>query len=183
MTSKQANALHTRNRLITAAINTIGSQGIAALTLDTVAKEAGVSKGGLLHHFSSKEALLEAILRQLFADFEERVQQHYHNESPTPGRWLRAYVRATFDDAPLPLEVAAMLLGAITENRALLRLIQDDFVHWQQRLLSDGIHKARASIIRQAADAYWTERLLGVAPEHQADRLEVMNELLQLAEG
>lgn len=178
--SKQEQALETRQRLLTAAITTMQEHGIAALTLDAVAKEARISKGGLLHHFASKTALIEAILRHLFADFESRVQAYYDAEPDQPGRWLRAYVRATYDDTPLPLEVASMLMSAMSENRALLTLIQSDFEQWQRRLVDDGLATARATVIRQAADAYWTERLLGVAPERQADRLQVRDELLRL---
>lgn len=180
--SKQVQAVATRGRLLSAALTTLRDHGLAALTLDAVAREAGVSKGGLLHHFASKEALIEAILRQLLADFEARVHAYYAAEPPHSGRWLRAYIRATYDEAPLPLEIATMLMSAMNENYALLTLIQSDFVQWQQRLLNDGVPKARATIVRQAADAYWTERLLGVASEQQADRFEVMQELLQLTE-
>jgi AcrR family transcriptional regulator len=97
--SKQEQALETRQRLLTAAITTMQEHGIAALTLDAVAKEARISKGGLLHHFASKTALIEAILRHLFADFESRVQAYYDAEPDQPGRWLRAYVRATYHAA------------------------------------------------------------------------------------
>ena len=37
-------------------------KGVAKLTLEAVAKEAGVSKGGLLYHFSNKEALIEGMI-------------------------------------------------------------------------------------------------------------------------
>jgi AcrR family transcriptional regulator len=147
-----------------------------------VAKEAGVSKGGLLHHFRSKDALVETMLRRLFADFEACVQSYADQEAPTPGRWLRAYVRATFDDEPPPLEVIAVLLSGMLENDALLTLVRDDWRHWQERLLNDGVPAARAQVIRQAADAYWLERLMDVAPTDAAARAALMTELLKLAE-
>lgn len=178
--TKQEQAVETRRRLLAAAITTMRDHGISGLTLDAVAREAGVSKGGLLHHFASKDVMVEAILRHLFADFEARVHTYYAAEPQQPGRWLRAYVRATYDESPVPLELAAMLMRAMNENRTLLTLIQTDFVEWQQRLFNDGVPKARAMIIRQAADAYWTDRMLGVPTDQHIDRLDVMNELLQL---
>lgn len=178
--SKQEQAVETRRRLLAAAITTVRDHGISALTLDAVAREAGVSKGGLLHHFTSKDFLVEAILRHLFADFEARVRAYHEAEPEQPGRWLRAYIRATYDESPVPLELAAVLMSAMNENRALLTLIQTDFAEWQQRLFNDGVPKARATVVRQAADAYWTERLLGVTADQRTERLEVMSELLQL---
>ncbi|MDO8275460.1 MAG: TetR/AcrR family transcriptional regulator, partial [Serpentinimonas sp.] len=44
----------TRNALLEATNTVILRDGIAHLTLEAVAKEAGVSKGGLLYHFPSK---------------------------------------------------------------------------------------------------------------------------------
>src|SRR2546427_12569634 len=40
-------------------------EGERAATLDAVAKRAGVSKGGLLYHFPSKEAMISVLLERL----------------------------------------------------------------------------------------------------------------------
>ncbi|MFM7780846.1 MAG: helix-turn-helix domain-containing protein, partial [Alphaproteobacteria bacterium] len=52
-------------RILDAAENLIIARGVGAMTLEAVAREARVSKGGLLYHFASKEALLEALLGRL----------------------------------------------------------------------------------------------------------------------
>ena len=44
-------ATDTRRRLLDAATAVVRRDGARALTLDAVAAEAGVSKGGLLYHF------------------------------------------------------------------------------------------------------------------------------------
>ncbi|RSN09959.1 TetR/AcrR family transcriptional regulator [Streptomyces sp. WAC 05977] len=50
-------------------------QGPGGVTLEAVAAHAGVSKGGLLYHFGSKEALVEGLMERLAtlseADLEE----------------------------------------------------------------------------------------------------------------
>lgn len=180
-TVRKQKAVETRERLLQAAISALQRQGVHALTLDAVAREAHVSKGGLLHHFPSKDALSEAVLRQLFGDFETRVNVYYETEPPAPGRWLRAYVRATYEEDSLPLELVTLLLVAVAENRDLLRLIQADTERWQQRLANDGIPAARATVVRQAADAYWTERLIEPAYGDKTVRQAVMEDLLQLS--
>ncbi|WP_215144242.1 TetR/AcrR family transcriptional regulator [Exiguobacterium qingdaonense] len=55
----------TKQKLLDAATDIIMNQGIHHLTLDEVAKVAGISKGGLLYHYASKEALLTAIVERL----------------------------------------------------------------------------------------------------------------------
>jgi AcrR family transcriptional regulator len=51
-----------QNTLLDAAEAVVMRQGIANLTLDAVAAEAGMSKGGLLHHFPTKDRLVEALV-------------------------------------------------------------------------------------------------------------------------
>jgi len=73
---------------------------VARLTLDAVAREAGLSKGGLLYHFPSKNALIAGMTATLLEDFEGEVRRRSGADDEEPGRWLRAYVLATADDEP-----------------------------------------------------------------------------------
>ena len=59
-----------RAELLDAAIAVIRRDGARALTLDAVAAEAGVSKGGVLYHFASKRALIDGLLERWLDDFE-----------------------------------------------------------------------------------------------------------------
>jgi AcrR family transcriptional regulator len=55
----------TRDRLLDAFESLVVDAGTRGATLDAVAAEAGVSKGGLLYHFPSKEALVDAMVERL----------------------------------------------------------------------------------------------------------------------
>lgn len=59
-----------RKLVLLAAIDIMRELGGEQLTLDLVAKKAGVSKGGLLYHFPSKEALVLAAVGALTDSFE-----------------------------------------------------------------------------------------------------------------
>ena len=48
----------TREKLLQSASQVVVEKGVDALTLAAVAKQAGVSKGGLLYHFPNKNALI-----------------------------------------------------------------------------------------------------------------------------
>ena len=54
-----------RDELLDAAEEVLCDQGSAALTLAAVADRAGVSKGGLLYHYGSKEALIKGMVERL----------------------------------------------------------------------------------------------------------------------
>lgn len=55
----------TRDRLLDAFQELLIDHGERAATLDAVAHRAGVSKGGLLYHFGSKEALIAGLIDRL----------------------------------------------------------------------------------------------------------------------
>lgn len=48
-----------REKLLEAIFDIVMEQGAAALTIDTVAKKMGISKGGVQYCFSSKEAMID----------------------------------------------------------------------------------------------------------------------------
>ncbi|WP_293782960.1 TetR/AcrR family transcriptional regulator [uncultured Aeromicrobium sp.] len=55
----------TRERLLDAFETLLVTEGSRAATLDAVAAAAGVSKGGLLYHFHSKDELIEGMLERM----------------------------------------------------------------------------------------------------------------------
>jgi AcrR family transcriptional regulator len=52
----------TRGAILAAARRLFGKRGFAATSVDDVAREAGVAKGAVYHHFPTKEAIFEAVL-------------------------------------------------------------------------------------------------------------------------
>ncbi|HWJ73445.1 MAG TPA: TetR/AcrR family transcriptional regulator [Kaistia sp.] len=54
----------TRDRIMEAATAVAHAVGPAHLSLDAVAEEAGVSKGGLLYHFPTKASLIKAVIER-----------------------------------------------------------------------------------------------------------------------
>ena len=73
-----AHATDARTRILDAAEAIVRARGVPGLTLEAAARQAGVSKGGLLYHFGSKEALLSALLARLAEfvsqDFAEAME-------------------------------------------------------------------------------------------------------------
>ncbi len=169
-----------RERLLDAAVKTMQKGGANAFTLDEVARAANVSKGGLLHHFPAKGALLEALLDDLLNRFDALALQFYEQDLSTAGRWLRAYVKATFADEPPPLEVVLMLTFMLTEQPEMLNRIREYVDIWNERFVKDGVSPMRAHVIRGAADSYWTDVVLGMMPDTPEERVALMNELLHL---
>lgn len=64
----------TRDRILDALETLLLDKGLSQVTLDSVAATAGVSKGGLLYHFKSKDALLAGLLGRVADRTEQQVR-------------------------------------------------------------------------------------------------------------
>lgn len=62
-----------RPRMIEAALRVAEEHGTSAVTLDSVAEQAQVTKRGLLYHFPSKHALIAGIHEHLAARFDQEL--------------------------------------------------------------------------------------------------------------
>ena len=81
-----------KSSLLDAAALILINKGIQAFTLDLVAKEAGVSKGGLLHHFANKKALLDGLFMREVESFRQDIVSTMQSDPENAGRAARAYI-------------------------------------------------------------------------------------------
>ena len=79
------------DQIIDAAIEEFLSKGYAGSSMDSIANRAGVSKGGVYHHFPNKEVLLMESNRKLSQDMEEFARTVYEMKDPIQG--LSFYIR------------------------------------------------------------------------------------------
>jgi AcrR family transcriptional regulator len=165
-----------RAELLDAAIAVIRRDGAQSLTLDAVAAEAGVSKGGVLYHFRSKRALIDGLVDCWLDDFEGRL------DGPD---FAAAYVRAS-DLSTAGPEVRASefgLLAALIEDPEVLAVARERHSEWLERMLGGALAREDAWLVRLAADGLWYSDLLGIAPPEGDDRRRLMARLLALAAG
>lgn len=83
-----------RDRILEAALAVADRVGAAHLTLDAVAAEAGVSKGGLLYHFASKDLLLRGVVEHHMAEHQRNLDLATAQFTADAGGYLQAFVHA-----------------------------------------------------------------------------------------
>jgi AcrR family transcriptional regulator len=152
-----------RDRLLDAAESVVAREGVGNLTLEAVAREAGVSKGGLLYHFPSKSALVTAVVGRLVARCESDQRQALAEDGGGAGAFTRAYLAARnvpLDPEEKPIHTA--LLAAAGTNPHYLEPIRERAREWQARLEADGIDPAVATIVKLAIDGLCLGNLLGM---------------------
>ncbi|MDW5593103.1 TetR/AcrR family transcriptional regulator [Conexibacter stalactiti] len=89
-------------QLLEAAVHVTARDGIAGVTLEAVASEAGLTKAGLLYHFRSKEALLEAVQHHLLERLEGQLLDALGRplEEATPQEAAAAYLSMISSEMP-----------------------------------------------------------------------------------
>lgn len=87
--SSASEDLTTRARIRDAAVILFGRDGFSATSIRTIAREAEVSPGLILHHFGSKDGLRQVCDRFVVDEFLGRKSELVHGDaSATIARWL-----------------------------------------------------------------------------------------------
>jgi AcrR family transcriptional regulator len=168
----------TRRRILDAAEQVVLRDGVGHLTLEASAAEAGLSKGGVLYHYPTRDALVSAMVARIIEQFEEDIAAYLPAAgSPgfgRPGAFTRAYVRATMEPVTEGEErLGAALLAAAAAEPELLEPLQAAADSWQARLVADGLDPATATVVRLACDGLWLCDLFGLASPRDALRSRV----------
>ena len=172
-----ADKLETKRKIIEAAALVVKEKGAANLTLDAVAKQAGVSKGGLLYHYPNKSALLAAMVDHLNDSFERAIE---HRMAKAKASWLEAYVAMSFDPQHSLVEESAGMLAVVANDLSLLEPLSERYKAWQQQVEASGVEPNLATIVRLAADGLWFTELFDISPLNDERRSQVLAALLSL---
>lgn len=162
-----AQGSETRERILDAATALLHREGGTGLTVAAVAREAGVSKGGLFYHFATKEQIVLGLVDRMADAFDSAIDA----ARGVPGDALRAYVEATIpqhDTTTGPTgpgsEAVVAVLAAVATDTELLAPVRVRFAAWQDAVTRDAVDPAAATLVRLAVDGWWLSRLLGLAP-------------------
>ncbi|MBO9606513.1 MAG: TetR family transcriptional regulator [Paenibacillaceae bacterium] len=173
-----------RVAIVLAALRIAKKDGVEKLTLDAAAQAAGVSKGGLLHHFPNKDELIKAMIEQAADEFDALVAAKAAGTETAadPGRWSRAYLEATLEENRQETGLSTALALALFANPELLAKLQSQYAGWQRHLEQDGIDPVDATIVRLAVDGLWLAELFGLGTLAPALRQQVIGKLQSMTE-
>jgi AcrR family transcriptional regulator len=171
-----------REELLIAAHNVVMRDGVARLTLELVAREAGVSKGAVLYYFPTKNALIGEMLKTHLERHRQQWMECLEQEPEgIPGRLTRAWIKSVRKLSGVKADEGAGMLAAIANDPALLSIIHERIAVWKKELESDGLPAERLQVIRFAMDGLKFSELMGIDPPMGADRDQLIDYLVKLA--
>lgn len=158
--------------LLDAAEAVIVRDGIASLTLDAVAAEAKVSKGGLLHHFPSKDRLVEALVTRTASNIRAHNAEACENVPAGPGRMARGLLAANLRDlhewCVTCQRGSAATFSALAHNPQLLAPMREAYAELHRRVAEDDLPEGIGDVVVTAIDGLWLNWVLGLVQVDQA---------------
>jgi AcrR family transcriptional regulator len=125
-----------------------------AVSIDEIAKAAGISKGLLYHYFPTKRDFYVEVLREASGRILQEIRAVAETDAPPPERLragLDAYFAYVIDHGPA---YVALLRGGIGSDPEVARII-DEVRHWFVARILDGMGLADPPPLMRAAIWGW----------------------------
>ncbi|WP_405159691.1 TetR/AcrR family transcriptional regulator [Nocardia sp. NBC_01499] len=176
---------NTRDRILDALESLLLEKGMSHVTLESVATKAGVSKGGLLYHFKSKDALLAGLVRRLAERASEQLSGHIDRGQSVASWYLQTPNPDNATDA-VELEIYRSMLATMrtidaaddTEVDEVQEALTEMMSAWSDGLDDEMADPVQADIVRLVGDGVYLRALLGLPQIDPARYRQVVDRLL-----
>ncbi|WP_424140638.1 TetR/AcrR family transcriptional regulator [Roseomonas chloroacetimidivorans] len=165
--------------MLEAALIVIQRDGPGRLTLEAIARESGLSKGGLMHQFRTKQAVLRELLEHQHEYFEIFSQEHILEiGGGSPEALLSAEIATAREAITMRHSVALAILGAAAEDPNLLSVVQASAAEKIRKIREEATDPDLSTIRWLAARGLAFTTLLGICPLAAEDRERLFERLM-----
>lgn len=169
---------NSRERILDAAEKLVAELGVATLTFEALAKRSGISRGGILYNFNTKEELVAAMVQRLVERFEAAEREHKNDGTPP----LQAYIQAGLNSAAGDVTLSSALLTAAMNDPSLLKRVQSFYRDGIDQILK-GPTGLDGTVIALASDALVLLDVLRLTPFAADDRQRIVDHILSRAKS
>jgi AcrR family transcriptional regulator len=176
--TRQKQPEQVRRALIECAEKIALDHGVAGVTVQAVAKAAGVTKGGLFHHFASKQALIEGLFADLLARLDAEIDALIAADPKPRGSFTRAYVKSVFVGKAFGFDTPWAALSMVVVTDPPLRRLWNNWLkaRLKRHRRTDGTPGMH--IVRLAADGAWLTYITTGQKRMSADLRAVHDRLI-----
>ncbi|WP_366248214.1 TetR/AcrR family transcriptional regulator [Terribacillus aidingensis] len=154
--------MKTQDKILNAAAELILEEGVSNVTLEKIANRADISKGGLLYHYRTKEALFQELNVAAIREFEEAIARYLNEQSNGRGAYARAYALATIEDIEKGgTHRSSALISIFSDHPEVMEIWKEGYARWQQQFDQDGLEWEEAAVIRYVCDGLWFNEMAG----------------------
>ncbi|WP_017539402.1 TetR/AcrR family transcriptional regulator [Nocardiopsis halophila] len=172
----------TRDRILDALEGILIDEGLSAVTLESVAAAAGVSKGGLLYHFPSKAAMMTGLIRRLADRAEEEFRETEESGEGVVRTFLRTSLPSSKHEAELYWSIIAALRSKESMTDEARDLVRYFFEEWARLLHEELDDPVLAETVRLVGDGLYLSSIAGLAQPDPELLRQVMDRLTAQAD-
>ncbi|MCG7393175.1 TetR/AcrR family transcriptional regulator [Microvirga sp. ACRRW] len=171
-----------REKILDAAAELVAEIGAGRLTLDAVAERAGLSKGGLLYNFPSKDALLQAMIQRMIDQVSASKEDLRAQITPGPNLEARLVATTVLDMCcgGKMQEIATGLMVATAENPRLLDPVRAVIAETLERIKSGSEDLDSALLGWLAVEGLSNLEMHNLSPFSDQDRERIVQAINRL---
>jgi len=177
-----AKKLNCKEGVLDAAEAVVIEMGAVHMSLDVVAKKAGVSKGGLMYHFPTKKSLLKAMIERLVKQFYDDRRAVLGKIKPGAGRMLKAGILTVLRPDQKRDRMGLSILVVAAHDPELLKCLKEAHRHHLKEITDSGMDIERAVVISLASDGLMLLEMLGLSPHSPAQKKKIMDVMIRMIE-
>ncbi|MBF0330498.1 MAG: TetR family transcriptional regulator [Candidatus Omnitrophica bacterium] len=156
--------------------------GAVHMSLDVVARKAGVSKGGLMYHFPTKKSLLKAMIERLVAQFYTDRAEISDKVKQGPGQNLRAGILTALAPNEKRDRMGLSILVVAANDPELLKCLKEAHRVHMKEMADSGLDFERAAVISLASDGLMLSEMLGLSPYTPAQKKRLKDTMIRMIE-
>ena len=169
-----------RDAILDAVNRVVVRNGLNGLTLEDVAAEAGLSKGGVLYYFPTKQALFFGMLDRYETGFFARREEVLATLPPGPSRLLRATVMVMLADQDVTRE-GIPNYATVLDDEVLRARVGDFKKRIFKEIVKECPDSGKVSLAVFAVDGLWMDRRFKpplIAKKHRAAAIRTLLEFI-----
>lgn len=174
---------NSREAILDAAQKVAVEKGAGKVSLDSVAKEAGLTKGGVLYNFPSKEALISGMLGRLMNIYTPRITQHSATLNGQANPTLQSVFHVIGELDTMNANIPMAILATAAHNAELLKPLREEKVLrytqvCQEAALDKNTQAAdEATLLWAAAEGLMLLDMLGLLPFDSIQKARLLKNL------
>lgn len=171
-----------REKILDAAAELVAEIGAGRLTLDAVAERAGLSKGGLLYNFPTKDALLQAMIQRMIDQTAEAKEGLRARLEPGPNLEARVITSTLLNMCcgGKMQEVATGMMVAAAENPRLLDPVRHVIAETLQQVKANSDDLDTALLGWLAVEGLSSLEMHNLSPFSDQDRERIVQAINRL---
>jgi AcrR family transcriptional regulator len=180
MTRHKDNA---HERLLGAMLEIVRDEGAAALTYDSVVARSGLTRGGVMYHFPSKQAMLQGLVDYYMQQELQNVTDKWEKYGKTPDGLLKAEIEVSLEASPKDQLVTASLLPIVIENPKMMLEVRKVVEERYKALDQTSLGFEKAALVLLAIDAFEMSKAFGFTLLPDKKRKQLLKFLYAVVNG